>query len=107
MFTCVLWRYSHKKLYPNLSEDADRVGGQLRGDRDRVPLQWRNQIWQSLEEGAGRRCSECALDYEAHRKVRRPEHVREKCRSEGSKRVAHADAASSSSSFVLRPTSTF
>ena len=28
--------------YPNLSEGADRVGGQLRGDKDRVPLQWRN-----------------------------------------------------------------
>ena len=27
--------------YPNLSEGADRVGGQLRGDK-RVPLQWRN-----------------------------------------------------------------
>ena len=25
-----------------------------------MPLQWRNQIWQSLEEGAGKRCSECA-----------------------------------------------
>ena len=25
--------------YPNLSEGADRVGGQLRGDKDRVPLQ--------------------------------------------------------------------
>ena len=23
-------------------------------------LQWRNQIWQNLEEGAGKRCSECA-----------------------------------------------
>ena len=22
-------------------------------------IQWRNQIWQSLEEGAGKRCSEC------------------------------------------------
>ena len=44
--------------YPNLSEDADRVGGQLRGDK-RVPLQWHNQIWQSLEDGAGKRCSEC------------------------------------------------
>ena len=22
-------------------------------------LQWRNYIWQSLEEGAGKRCSEC------------------------------------------------
>ena len=28
----------------------------------RVPLQWRNQIWKSLEEGAGKRCSECGLD---------------------------------------------
>ena len=25
-----------------------------------VCFQWRNQIWQSLEEGAGKRCSECA-----------------------------------------------
>ena len=24
-----------------------------------MPLQWRNQIWQSLDEGAGKRCSEC------------------------------------------------
>ena len=23
-----------------------------------MPLQWRNQIWQSLEEGSGKRCSE-------------------------------------------------
>ena len=36
----------------NLSEGADRVAGQL-------PLQWCHQIWQSLEEGAGKRCSEC------------------------------------------------
>ena len=24
-----------------------------------MPLQWRNQIWQSLEDGAGKRRSEC------------------------------------------------
>ena len=24
-------------------------------------LQWCNQTWQSLEEGAGKRCSECEL----------------------------------------------
>ena len=24
-----------------------------------MPLQWRNQLWRSLEEGAGERCSEC------------------------------------------------
>ena len=30
------------------------------------PLQWRNQFWQSLEEGAGKRCWECgaSLHYE-------------------------------------------
>ena len=35
------------------------VGGQLREDKDRVRLQWCNQFWQNLEEGAGKRCSEC------------------------------------------------
>ena len=24
-----------------------------------MPLQWHNQIWQSLEDGAGKRCWEC------------------------------------------------
>ena len=24
-----------------------------------MPFQWRNQFWPSLEEGAGKRCSEC------------------------------------------------
>ena len=32
----------------------------MRGDK-RVPLQWRNQRWQSLKEGAGKRCSECGI----------------------------------------------
>ena len=41
--------------YPNLLEGADNVGGQLRKNKDRVPLQWRNQFRQSLEEGAGKR----------------------------------------------------
>ena len=27
-----------------------------------MPLQWHNQIWQSLEEAAGKRCSECGVD---------------------------------------------
>ena len=51
--------------YLNLSEGADRVGGQLRGDKDRVPLQWRNQIWQFVVcvfcvfLFLGKRCSEC------------------------------------------------
>ena len=46
------------------------VHGQPRGDKDRQtavnrPLQWRNQFWQSLEEGAGKRCSECCLSHGA------------------------------------------
>ena len=42
--------------YPNLSEGADRVGGQLRGDK-RVSLQWRNQIgrvWRKVSESNAR-----------------------------------------------------
>ena len=31
-----------------------------------MPLQWRNQIWQSLEEGAGKRWSECGLRAHLH-----------------------------------------
>ena len=27
-----------------------------------MPLQWSNQFWQSLEEDAGKRCSECGAD---------------------------------------------
>ena len=29
------------------------------GDKEYPFTEWRNQIWQSLEEGAGKRCSEC------------------------------------------------
>ena len=44
MFTCVLGRCvaSTVLLVPNLSEDADSVGGHLRGDRVPRGLQWRN-----------------------------------------------------------------
>ena len=34
-----------------------------------MPLQWRNQIWQSLEEGAGKRCLECGYRYDVSRKT--------------------------------------
>ena len=44
-------------LYPNLSEGADSIGGQL--CKDKVPLQWCNQFWQSLKKGARKRCLEC------------------------------------------------
>ena len=27
-----------------------------------MPLQWRNEIWQGLEEGAGKRFSECGSE---------------------------------------------
>ena len=40
---------SRNYYYPDLSEGADRVGGQLCW-RQRVPLQWRNQIRQSLRK---------------------------------------------------------
>ena len=40
-------------LYRNLIASVDSWA-------EIVPLQWRNQIWQSLEEGAGKRCAECA-----------------------------------------------
>ena len=45
--------------YPNLSEGANSVGGHLRGDKER-PV-WRNRMWQRLEKGAGKRCSDCGL----------------------------------------------
>ena len=51
-FPCVL---GARFCFHHLSEGADRGAGQLRGDKE-----WRNEIWQSLEEGAVKRCSECA-----------------------------------------------
>ena len=43
-------------LYTNLSEGADRVGGQLGGDEE-CPFSGVTKSG-SLEEGAGKRCSE-------------------------------------------------
>ena len=45
--------------YPSLSEGADRVCGQLRGDKE-CPFSGVTKSG-SLEEGAGKRCSECAF----------------------------------------------
>ena len=58
MFTCVLGRYvaSTVLLVPNLSECADSVGGQSAEIKVERGAQWRNRFWQSLEEGAGKRC---------------------------------------------------
>ena len=39
-------------------EGADHVGGQLHGDKE-GPFSGVTKIWQSLEEGARKRCSEC------------------------------------------------
>ena len=50
---------------------ADSVAGQLRGDLKKMPLQWRNSIWQSLEEGAGKWCSECDRVWDRQRQTHR------------------------------------
>ena len=50
--------------YPNLSESADRVDGQLRGDKE-CPFSGVTKSG-SLEEGAGKPCRECARKHETH-----------------------------------------
>ena len=45
---------------PNLSEGADRVGGQLRGDKE-CPFSSETKSGRVSEEGSGKRCSECGL----------------------------------------------
>ena len=67
MFTGMLGRYvaSTVLLAPDISEDADSVGGQLRGDKECRPFIGRNQFWQSLEEGAGKPSSEGGSDCSA------------------------------------------
>ena len=49
--------------YPNLSGGADRVAKQLRGDKECSFSGVTKSVWQSLEEGAGKRCSECGVRY--------------------------------------------
>ena len=59
--------------YPNLSEGADRVGGQLRGDKEChfSGVTKSGRVWRKvpesdvLEEGARKRCSECGQSGEA------------------------------------------
>ena len=49
MFTCVLW-------YPNLSEGADRVAGQLRGDKE-CPFSGvtnSGRVWRKVPESDAR-----------------------------------------------------
>ena len=53
--------------YPNLSEGADSVGGQLRGDNECPFGGVINQFWQTLKEGAEKRCSECVMEAAVHR----------------------------------------
>ena len=45
--------------FHNLTSTQTFGGRWTAARRWRVPLEWRNQIWRSLEEGAGKRCSEC------------------------------------------------
>ena len=58
---CVLGRYVASTVLLSTQtfgrEGADRVGGQLRGNKE-----WRKQFWQSLEEGAGKRCGSVPPD---------------------------------------------
>ena len=60
MFACVIGRYVASSLISTqtfrmaLTVSVGSCAEVRRGH------QWRNQFWQSLEEGAGKRCSECA-----------------------------------------------
>ena len=45
--------------YPNLSEGADSVGGQLRGDKVECSFSGVTNSGRCLEAGAGKRCSRC------------------------------------------------
>ena len=77
MFTCVLQRYVAftVSLVPKLSEGADSVGGQLRGNKDRVPIQWHDQFWQSSgRDGAGKQGLEFGFLAESQRYIRVPKH---------------------------------
>ena len=75
-YICVgAWALSCARLlpqsyqYPNLSEGADRVGGQLRGDKE-CPFSGVTN-YGSLEEGAGKRCSEylCSVSTKTFQKA--------------------------------------
>ena len=53
---------------PRLDSSAEiksAPSGQLRGDKE-CPV-WRNQVWQSLEGGAGKRCGECDKKVGVHK----------------------------------------
>ena len=51
--------HSVPKTFPGVTALCDSVRGQLRGDK--MPLQRRKQIWQSLEKGGGKRDLECEV----------------------------------------------
>ena len=64
MLTCVLGRYVASAVSLVLKPFGGRRQRRwTAARRKRVPLQWRNHFWQSLEEGAGKRCLECAEDF--------------------------------------------
>ena len=57
MFTCVLGRLVASTVFhPNLSEGADRVGGQLRGDKE-CPFSGvttSGRVWRKVPESGAR-----------------------------------------------------
>ena len=64
MFTCVVWALGllpQSYQYPNLSEGADRVGGQLRGDKE-CPFSGvtkSGRVWRRVPESDARRGGRC------------------------------------------------
>ena len=92
---CLTLRCFHSLInYPNLSEGAESVGGQLSGNKRHTPsiafrhlppkegcrkpvlgvwikeCPFTGRVW--IEEGAGNRCSECGQDAYSQRKQKQP-----------------------------------
>ena len=67
MFTCVLGRFrllSQSYQYRNLSEGADRVGGQLRGDKE-CPFSGvtkSGRVWRKVSENDARSVAPCVCE---------------------------------------------
>ena len=66
MCACVLGRYVASSLISTQTFRRALTVSMGSCAEIRMGHQWRNQFWQSLEEGAGKRCSECACDNRAN-----------------------------------------